>query len=212
MTRSQYQSTGHSERRECVLNTSMKDIIQGKYGNYIMPFFWQHGADEETLREYMAKIQGCGIHAVCLEARPHPDYVGPQWWHDVDIIMDEARKRDMRVWILDDSHFPTGYANGAVKNAPDRLKRWYLEESVLEVDGPLKGFRMAAATDLGSRRMMGRIIERKGETLVAVILARRQEDETGRVWYDKLQDVTDQLENGWLKQDIPQGNLSLIHI
>ena len=206
---SRYPSTGHSERRECVLNSSMKDIVQGKYGNYIMPFFWQHGAEEETLREYMAKIQGCGIHAVCLEARPHPDYVGPQWWHDVDIIMDEARKRGMRVWILDDSHFPTGYANGAVKNAPDRLKRWYLEESVLEMDGPLEGFRMAAATDLGSRRMIGRIMERKGETLVAVILARRQEDENGRVWYDKLQDVTDQLENGWLKRDIPQGNWAI---
>lgn len=124
----------------------------------------------------------------------------------MDVIMDEARHRGMRVWILDDSHFPTGYANGAVKNAPDCLKRWYLEEKALEVDGPLEGFRLAAATDLGSRRMMGRVFQRKGETLVAVILARRQEDPNGRVWYDQLQDVTDRLENGWLKMDIPQGH------
>lgn len=88
----------------------------------------------------------------------------------------------------------------------EHLKRWYLEEKALEVDGPLEGFRLAAATDLGSRRMMGRVFQRKGETLVAVILARRQEDPNGRVWYDQLQDVTDRLENGWLKMDIPQGH------
>ena len=188
------------------MNKRMMDLVGGTPENYIMPFFWQHGAEESTLREYMEKIDSCGIHAVCLEARPHPDYVGPKWWQDVDVIMDEARHRGMRVWILDDSHFPTGYANGAVKNAPDHLKRWYLEEKALEVDGPLEGFRLAAATDLGSRRMMGRIFQRKGETLVAVILARRQEDPNGRVWYDQLQDVTDRLENGWLKMDIPQGH------
>ncbi len=188
------------------MNRRMMDLVGGTPENYIMPFFWQHGAEESTLREYMEKIDSCGIHAVCLEARPHPDYVGPKWWQDVDVIMDEARHRGMRVWILDDSHFPTGYANGAVRNAPERLKRWYLEEKALEVDGPLEGFRLAAATDLGSRRMMGRVFQRKGETLVAVILARRQEDPNGRVWYDQLQDVTDRLENGWLKMDIPQGH------
>lgn len=191
------------------MNERIQEIVLGNQGNYIMPFFWQHGADEATLREYMEKIQGCGIHAVCLEARPHPDYVGPQWWHDVDIVMEEARKRGMRVWILDDSHFPTGYANGAVKEAPDKLKRWYLEEYVHEVDGPLEGFRIAAATDLGSRQRMGRFFERPGETLVAVVLARRQEDEAGRVWYEQLQDVTDQLEGGWLKMDVPQGNWAI---
>lgn len=188
------------------MNKRMMDLVGGTPENYIMPFFWQHGAEESTLREYMEKIYSCGIHAVCLEARPHPDYVGPKWWQDVDVIMDEARHRGMRVWILDDSHFPTGYANGAVRNAPERLKRWYLEEKALEADGPLEGFRLAAATDLGSRRMMGRVFQRKGETLVAVILARRQEDPNGRVWYDQLQDVTDRLENGWLKMDIPQGH------
>ena len=188
------------------MNKRMMDLVGGTPENYIMPFFWQHGAKESTLREYMEKIDSCGIHAVCLEARPHPDYVGPKWWQDVDVIMDEARHRGMRVWILDDSHFRTGYANGAVKNAPEHLKRWYLEEKALEVDGPLEGFRLAAATDLGSRRMMGRVFQRKGETLVAVILARRQEDPNGRVWYDQLQDVTDRLENGWLKMDIPQGH------
>ena len=78
------------------------------------------------LREYMEAIHACGIGAVCVESRPHPDYCGPQWWHDMDIIIDEAKKRNMKVWILDDSHFPTGYANGALKYAPPELCRQFL--------------------------------------------------------------------------------------
>ena len=29
------------------------DLIRGKKENYILPFFWQHGEPEETLREYI---------------------------------------------------------------------------------------------------------------------------------------------------------------
>ena len=141
------------------MNQRVNDLLQHQYGNYILPFFWQHGADEATLREYMEKIDGCGIKAVCLEARPHPDYVGPKWWQDVDIVMDEARKRGMKVWILDDSHFPTGFANGAVKDAPDHLKRWALLERTMEVNGPLTGWRCEVATRLGYSFMMGRMSE-----------------------------------------------------
>lgn len=71
----------------------------------------------------MEVIEKSNIKAVCVESRPHPDFCGPGWWHDMDIILDEARKRNMKVWILDDSHFPTGFANGAMANKPDRLCR-----------------------------------------------------------------------------------------
>lgn len=41
----------------------------------------------------------------------------------MDIILDEAEKRGMKVWILDDSHFPTGYCNGALENEDYALCR-----------------------------------------------------------------------------------------
>ena len=94
-----------------------------KVKNHMLPFFWQHGEDEETLRHYMKVIDEANCHAVCVESRPHPDFCGEGWWHDMDIIIDEAQKRDMKVWILDDYHYPTGYCNGAVKTAPNRLRR-----------------------------------------------------------------------------------------
>ncbi|SFG63104.1 hypothetical protein SAMN04487761_1327 [Lachnospiraceae bacterium C7] len=101
----------------------IKGLLKDKCGNYILPFFWQHGEDEEKLREYMEVIDNSNIKAVCVESRPHPDFVGAKWWADMDVILDEARKRNMKVWILDDSHFPTGYSNGAMANQPDEMCR-----------------------------------------------------------------------------------------
>ena len=49
----------------------------------------------------------------------------------MDIILDEARTRGMKVWILDDSHFPTGYCNGKMEEKPDVCRRWFLTYKVL---------------------------------------------------------------------------------
>ena len=116
--------------------TRLEESLSNQEGNYIFPFFWQHGEEESVLREYMQAIAGANLSAVCIESRPHPDFAGPRWWHDMDIILDEAVKRNMKVWILDDSHFPTGYANGAVKTAPDELTHQYLVCRTLEMSGP----------------------------------------------------------------------------
>lgn len=101
----------------------LEQVLNNQGENYIFPFFWQHGEDEHTLRTYMRVIDECNIKAVCVESRPHPDFCGPKWWMDMDIILEEAKKRAMKVWILDDSHFPTGYANGAMEKKPERLCR-----------------------------------------------------------------------------------------
>jgi len=116
----------------------LQEVLLGKEGNYIFPFFWQHGEEENVLREYMNAIHQSNIRAVCVESRPHPDFCGEQWWHDMDIILEEAEKLKMKVWILDDSHFPTGFSNGAIKDAPDELTHQYLVYRTLEMSGPAK--------------------------------------------------------------------------
>ena len=105
------------------MDSILSGLLKGKTENHMLPFFWQHGEDEAVLRDYMRAIHESNCGAVCVESRPHPDFCGPAWWADMDVILDEARKRNMKVWILDDSHFPTGYANGAVENAPAELCR-----------------------------------------------------------------------------------------
>ncbi len=121
-------------------DTKIGGLLQGKTGDYIFPFFWQHGEPEEVLREYMRVIYDANLRSVCIESRSHPDFAGDGWWHDMDIILDEARRRGMRVWILDDSHFPTGYCNGAVRQKPAARRRWFLTYKILgELMGGEKG-------------------------------------------------------------------------
>lgn len=118
------------------MNELIRALLDGREENHILPFFWQHGEEEATLREYMAAIEKANCRAVCVESRPHPDFCGPKWWADMDVILDEARKRKMKVWILDDSHFPTGFANGAVKNAPLKLHRQSVCANSIKLSGP----------------------------------------------------------------------------
>ncbi len=99
---------------------------------HVFPFLWTHGEPEKTIREYMAAIYNANIRSVCVESRPHPDFCGPRWWHDMEIILDEARRRGMKVWILDDSHFPTGFANGTLREREDdSLRRQFLVRAEL---------------------------------------------------------------------------------
>lgn len=116
----------------------LEEILKNENENHIFPLFWQHGEDEQTLRDYMGKIFESGIRAVCVEARPHPEFVQEKWWKDFDIILDEAKKRDMKIWILDDSHFPTGYANGAIKEKYPQYRKRFLKLHQLDFAGPCK--------------------------------------------------------------------------
>jgi hypothetical protein len=111
------------------------EILNNQGANHIMPFFWQHGEDEATLRQYMRVIHEANIGAVCVESRPHPDFAGEKWWRDMDVILDEARKRGMKVWILDDDHFPTGHANGSLTGKPDELCRQSVVCKTIDCDG-----------------------------------------------------------------------------
>lgn len=99
--------------------------------NYILPFLWVHGEDETVYRKMIGVIYDANIRAFCVEARPHNGFCRDSWWHDMDIILDEAEKRGMKVWILDDKHFPTGYANGAAlaASSPDLRRQGILHKS-----------------------------------------------------------------------------------
>ena len=116
----------------------LADNLQGCNDNHIFPFFWQHGEAPEVLREYVGKIAAAGITSFCVEARPHPEFVGAGWWHDLDIIVEEARRRQMTLWILDDAHFPTGYANGAIEKKFPQYRKRFLKLVQYDFAGPQK--------------------------------------------------------------------------
>ena len=100
----------------------LEQLLHAECSSHILPFLWMKGEDTLTIREEIDKIEECGIKEICLESRPYPDFcrsslVGNPW-----ISGTGSRKRGMKLWILDDRKFPTGYANGGFERNPEHEK------------------------------------------------------------------------------------------
>ncbi len=177
--------------------------------NYILPFLWMRGEEEAVLREEMEKIYECGIRAVCLEARPHDDFCGPGWWHDMDIILDEAKKKGMKLWILDDKHFPTGYANGLIEKKYPERKKMYLACTTADIFGgeyerSLNVSRMLKPS-IGFWQIGDPVdyAERENNKLYAILAVRYAE---GNVFQEEVIDLTEKYDGCYVKFTLPKGN------
>ena len=185
-------------------------LLEGQSGSHIFPFFWLHGEEEPLLRKYVNVIHSSGIREMCVEARGHKDFGGETWWQALDAILDEAQKLDMKMWLLDDSHFPTGFANGAVLKNKEKGKL-YINYSAADVVGPVTDIEIPVAAlgqnlFFGSRELaFGRPVEAetsfKDDTVIAVIAVRLSKEDSGSEYMDLTGKVTD----GKLFWDVPQG-------
>jgi hypothetical protein len=162
--------------------------------NYIAPLFWQHGESESVLREEIRKMREGGIGGCIVESRPHPDFMGPRWWHDLDVIFDEARKQEMKVWLFDDKDYPSGFAAGLLRDTHPEFLKIYLAEKHIDAIGPLNG----------SSFFIQPWME-EGDLLVRVI-AMRQAGRGDELLSDTQVDLTGLVDDGVLYWDVPEGN------
>jgi hypothetical protein len=177
----------------------LNDALDSNTGNYILPFLWLHGEEENVLRETVQKIEESGIKAFCIEARPHPDFLKRKWWRDLDILIEEAKKRDMKMWILDDSHFPTGFANGEVKNNYLHLQKKFLTCKVLDFFGPLPH----------AQAIIRYAYRTAQDKLIAVVLGKKTGYE--KVDPETLVDITAQVvDEKVVSFDLPKGEWSVM--
>lgn len=174
----------------------VEELINDKGQNYILPFMWLRGESKELLIECMEKIYESGIRAVCLEARPHPDFVGPLWWRDLDIILEKAKELHMKVWILDDSHFPTGRCNDKI--TPDSpYRKFVLTHYGIDMKGPM--------------REASFIIDiKENETLVGVVAAKRPKGEEYTL--TDVIDITGNYNGDVVEWNVPEGYWNIIVI
>lgn len=170
------------------------DNLRQKEENYILPFYWQHGENREELLEGLKAIYNSGIHAVCLESRPHPDFLGEKWWMDVEFLMEEAKRLDMRVWILDDAHFPSGYCNGMITRASDGkyspYAKQYLDYYAIDVHGPVT-----------RGKFLIRLKEQ--DELEGVVAAKRDKDDVHKL--TQLIDITQKVKGKQVSFSVPEG-------
>lgn len=100
------------------------------------PLLWYHGEDDALILREIDRMHEAGIGNFTIESRPHPDYLGPKWWHDLAISIERAEQLGMQVWIFDEKWFPSGVAGGQVMAADRRFWRHYLRETSTRVRGP----------------------------------------------------------------------------
>lgn len=147
----------------------LNDTLQGRTPNAMLPFLWVHGTEsEQALREEVRRIHDSGMGAFCVEARPHKDFGREGWFRDLALLLEEAKKNGMKMWVLDDSHFPTGYADGAVKRDHPELCKKFLCCKTFDFVGPMQ--------DAGA--ILKYVLSSPQDTILAVILTRKTAFET----------------------------------
>lgn len=174
------------------MDKRLSEILNNQEENYLFPFYWQRGDHTQLIPQQIQRIYDSGCRAFCVESRPHPDFVGETWWRDMDLILAEAKKRGMKVWLLDDDAFPTGHAAGMIAKAHPELRQWELIERHIDVVGP--------ATDVS-------IIfdEENAENIfIGAYAYKRNADFLETCQYDGIC-VTDKIKGHYLHWDIPEG-------
>ena len=190
------------------MEKTILDLLNYNHENYILPFLWMRGEEEHVIREEIARIYECGIRGICVEARPHPDFAGPGWWHDLDIVMEEAKDRGMRVWVLDDAHFPTGYANGLIEKKYPHRKKTYINYNTADVLGAQNEVTIHISPMLKPKTSwldLGKPIEKeeqKNNKLVSVVAAKLVAD---GIIHEELIDLTEKVADDFLTCTLPDG-------
>ena len=177
------------------MDKRIQENLAGRQGSYILPFLWLHGEPQERVKEEIIAIKNSGIREFCAESRPYKDFGKEVWWEDFGFILKTAQELGMKVWLLDDRHFPTGYANGYLE-APERahLRKKLVRERVADVVGPMPKAKLYPAG----------FLTKDIEEIVQVVAYRHCDSKEG-LDFSTAVDLTDKLQNGLIYWDIPEG-------
>ena len=70
--------------------------------------------DEEVIVRDLDMIASMGFPSVIIEAgyRMKDPYLSDGWFEMVAKAVEEAKKRGMKVWLIDEGKYPSGFAGG----------------------------------------------------------------------------------------------------
>ncbi len=94
------------------------------------PYYGLNGAVDQTVIERdLDTMKSLGYRAVTVQAgfgMPFA-YLSSEYFKFFRMFVEEAKKRDMRVWIVDDSGYPSGFAGGKFTQLKPELRMQALE-------------------------------------------------------------------------------------
>ncbi len=208
------------------MNEALKKAYFLEGDKHQMPFLdLPEGLSREKMRGIFTELKQDGID--CFVTQTHSgEYMGWAFWTDMDIMIDELKKLDMSFFIQDEQSFPSGEANGWVRRRHPELGKRFLDLREIDAFGPLPGasfnvgswlnpknmqdiLRTALNSPLdGSSNVISEVIGKSmaqqiPENELLAVLVCRKDPEGGLT--GECTDVTDQVEDGWLYWDVPEG-------
>ncbi|MDP4203952.1 MAG: hypothetical protein Q8861_14815 [Bacteroidota bacterium] len=75
---------------------------------------WEGPMSKEVIQRDLDAILKKGFRTVNIEAGYHLPfaYLSPEWFKMVKVAVLEAKKRGMKVWIINEGKYPSGFAGG----------------------------------------------------------------------------------------------------
>jgi len=196
-----------------------------------MPFCsFREGASREEIRGKLASLRKAGIDSFIGSTRSS-QYMGSGFWKDMDVMVEEVENAGMTFWLMDEQDFPTGSANGWVKNRRPDLAKLFVDRRHIDAVGPLAGASFSVGawlepnnfTDLqqetieshheGGMSLATDHLKRdyyEGNSLIAVLACKKNGDDG--VIDGAVCDVTDKVTDGFLMWDVPEGFWRIIVI
>jgi len=89
------------------------------------PYFDMGGAlNRAEIERDLDAIKALGFRAVTVQAGVNMPfaYLSPEYFKFFQVLVAEAKKRDMRVWIVDDDGYPSGFAGGKFTKEKPELR------------------------------------------------------------------------------------------
>src|ERR1017187_9744443 len=89
------------------------------------PYFDMSGAiDQAEVERDLDEMKALGFRAVTAQAGVNLpfDYLSEDYFRFFRMLVAEAKKRDMRVWIVDDIGYPSGFAGGRFTREKPELR------------------------------------------------------------------------------------------
>ena len=94
------------------------------------PYYGLNGpVSVEVIERDLDQMKTLGFHAVTVQAGYNMpfDYLSPQYFVFFKTLVAEAKKRYLRVWIVDDAGYPSGFAGGKFTSEKPELRMQALE-------------------------------------------------------------------------------------
>ncbi len=95
-------SLTNSIKKECIHHASL-------------PFWsWNDKLEDNELRRQIQSMKGLGMKGFFMHARGglETEYMSDEWFHAVNVCIDEAKRLGMEAWAYDENGWPSGFAGG----------------------------------------------------------------------------------------------------